>query len=58
MKRISHSHSFISSQIRLDELSLPEYKLVFCLMLRHVNVGRIYSSIAEDLKFDWSVQIT
>ena len=27
-------------------------------MLRRVDLGRIYSSIAQDLKFDWSTQIT
>ena len=27
-------------------------------MLRRKNVGRIYSSIAIDLKFDWSIQAT
>ena len=27
-------------------------------MLRRVDLGRVYSSIAEDLKFDWSTQIT
>ena len=35
-----------------------KYKLVFCLVLRCINVGRTYSSLAKDLKFDWSLQIT
>ena len=39
-------------------LNSRECKLVFCLVLRRVNVGRIYSSIAKDLKFDWSIQVT
>ena len=28
------------------------------LVLRRVNVGRIYSSITKDLKLDWSIQVT
>ena len=58
MKRISCSHYFIYSQIWLTALSLFECKLVFCLVLRRVYVGRIYSSIAKDLKFDWPIQVT
>ena len=58
MKRISGLPNFISPQIQLTALSLRECKLVFCLVLRRVNVGRIYSSIAADLKFDWSIQVT
>ena len=30
----------------------------FSLVLRRVNVGRIYSSIAKDLKFNWLIQVT
>ena len=29
-----------------------------CSVLRRVYVMRIYSSIAKDLKFDWSIQVT
>ena len=32
--------------------------LVFCLVLRRVNVGRIHSLITKDLKIDWSIQVT
>ena len=42
MKRISGSHHLISLKIRLAALSLRECKLVFCLVLRHVNVRRIF----------------
>ena len=35
-----------------------ECKLVFCSVLGGVYVGRIYSSNAKDLKFDWSIQVT
>ena len=42
----------------LTALFLGECKLVFCSVLQHVYVGRIYSSIAQNLKFDWSVQVT
>ena len=31
---------------------------VFCSVLRRVDLGRIYSSIAQDLKSDWSTHIT
>ena len=58
MKRISHSHHIVSSQTRLTTLPLRECKLVFCLVLRRLNVGRIYGSIARDLKFDWPIQVT
>ena len=57
-KRISVSHHFISSQIRLPALSLRECKLIFRLVLWGINVGRIYSSITNNLKFDWSIQVT
>ena len=58
MKRISHSHHFISSQTQLTTLPLRECRLVFCLVLRRLNIGRIYGSIARDPKFDWSIQVT
>ena len=58
MKQIPGSHHFIFSQIWQTALSLCECKLVFCLVLRRVNVGRICSSIAKDLKFDCSIQVT
>ena len=49
-----------SSLHRSDQLHCiyVKCKLVFCLVLRRVNVGRIYSSIAKDLKFDWSIPDT
>ena len=50
---------FINStphHVRLSALSLCEWKLVFCSVLRGVYVGRIYSLIAKDLKFDWSIR--
>ena len=61
MKQISGSHHCISSQIRLNTLCEMLYvkcRLAFCLVLRPVNVERIYGSIPKDLKFDWSIQFT
>ena len=63
MKRISGSHYFlICSQIRLTALSLTlvctSTWMEVCSVLRRVYVMRIYSSIAKDLKFDWSIQVT
>ena len=65
MKRISGSHYFphlftnsTSVHPSLTALSLAECKLTFCSVLQRVYVGRIYSSIAQNLKFDWSVQVT
>ena len=62
---LAHTTFLICSQIRLTALSislrrahLREWKLVFCLVLWRVYVKRIYSSIAKDLKFDWSIQVT
>ena len=44
---------------KYDELcSLCECKLVFCSVLRRLYVGRIYSSIAKESKFDWSIRVT
>ena len=65
MKRISGSHHFphlftnsTSVHPSLTALSLAECKLTFCLVLQRVYVGRIYSSTAQNLKSDWSVQVT
>ena len=38
--------------------ALCEYKFVFCLVLRRVYEGRINTSILQNLKFDWSIQVT
>ena len=42
---------------RTCKWSLHEFKLI-CSVLRRVDVGKIYSLIAQNLKFDWSIQIT
>ena len=55
---LSHSTPSICSQIGQTVLSLCECKLVFCSVIRRVYVGRIYSSIAKDSQFDWSIQVT
>ena len=39
-------------------MSLWECRLVFCLVLLQVYAGRTYNSIAKDLQFDWSIQVT
>ena len=64
MKRISGSHYFFhlstnstSQHLPVTALSLHVFKLL-CSVLRRVNIGRIYSLIAWNLKFDWSIQIT
>ena len=65
MKRISGFHYFLymftnltSQHVLVTTLSLfYEGKLV-CSVLRRVDLGRIYSSIAQDLKLDWWTQIT
>ena len=58
MNFLAHTTPFVCSQIRLTALSLYEFKSVFCSALRRVYVGRIHSSIAKILKFDWSMQVT
>ena len=65
MKRISGSHYFLdlfknptNCYLLLQCTHLREWKLVFCSVLRRVYVRRIYSSIAKDLKSDWSIQVT
>ena len=58
MKRIPGSYHFISSHIRLTALFLREMQVSFLFGVRRVNVRRIYGSIAKDLKFDWSIQVT
>ena len=58
MNFLAHTTSFVCSQVRLIALSLCECKSGFCSVLRRVYVGRIYSSIAKILKFDWSMQVT
>ena len=65
MKRISGFHYFLymftnltSQHVLVTTLSLfYEGKLV-CSVLRRVDLGRICSSIAQDLKLDWLTQIT
>ena len=61
MKRISGRQYFLHlstnstlQEFPLTELSLCECKLVFCSVLRCVYVGRIYCSIGQSLKLDWS----
>ena len=65
MKRISGSHYFLdlftnptNCYLLLRCTHLREWKLVFCSVFRRVHVRRIYSLIAKDLKFDWSIQVT
>ena len=65
MKRISGSHCFLhlftnstTQHVSLTALSLSEHKLNFCLVLQRVYVWKMYSSIALNLKFDWSLQTT
>ena len=65
MKRISGSHYFFdlftnptNCYLLLRCAHLREWKLVFCSVLRRVYIRRIYSLIAKDLKFDWSIQVT
>ena len=41
----------------LTTLSLFESKLV-CSVHQRVDIGRIYSSLAQNLEFDWSIHIT
>ena len=64
MKRFSGSlyffHLFTNSalqQLPITALSVHKCKLV-CSVLWRVEVGRIYSSITQNLKFDWSLNIT
>ena len=54
----THTTSFLCLQIRLTILSLRECKSVFCSVVRRVYVGKIYSSPAKILKFDWSMHVT
>ena len=58
MNFLTHTTSFVCSKIRLIALSLCECKSVFCSVIRHVYVRKIYSSIPKKLKFDWSIQVT
>ena len=62
IKRISGSHYllllFTNSALQHvpvpNYISLLECKLVYSV-LRHVDIGRIYSSITQSFKFDWSI---
>ena len=54
----THTTSFLCLQIRLTILPLRECKSVFCSVVRRVYVGKIYSSPAKILKFDWSMHVT
>ena len=63
MKQVSGSHYFLCPftdltllHFPVTVLSLREWKLVRSV-LRHIDVGRIYSSIARNLNFDWSIQV-
>ena len=58
MNFLAHTTSFVCSKIRLTALSLCKCKSVFCSVIRHVYVRKIYSSIPKKLKFDWSMQVT
>ena len=58
MNFLVHTTSFVCSKIRLTALSLCEFQSVFCSVIRHVYVRKIYSSIPKKLKFDWSMQFT
>ena len=64
MKRISGSHNFLhlftnstSQLVQVTALSQHEIKVV-CPVPRRLHIGRIYSSIEQNLKFDWSIEIT
>ena len=64
MERISGSHYFrhlpanpTLQHLPVTALSLYECKLVSSVF-RGVNVGRIYSSVAQNVELDWSIQIT
>ena len=46
-----------SQHVSVTTLSLFECKLV-CWVLRRVDIGIIYSLIAQNLKFNWSILIT
>ena len=57
---LAHTTFVICSQINLFLIRLAllrGWKLVFCSALRRVYVRRNYSSIAKDLKFNWSIQV-
>ena len=65
MKQISRSHYFLylltssaSQYLRLTALFPCDCKLVFCSVLWRIQVGGIYSFIGQNLKFDWSMQVT
>ena len=58
MKRVSDSHRFFHLFTNSTPRHLSEYKLIPCSMLQHAYVDRIYSLIAQSLKFDWSAQVT
>ena len=64
MKRFSGSHYFLhlftnsaSQQLPITALSVHKCRLV-CSVLWRVEIGRIYSSITQNLKFNWSLNIT
>ena len=60
-KFLPHTTSLSCSQINLFLIRfahLRAWKLVFCSVLRRVYVRRIYRSIAKDMKFNWSIQVT
>ena len=53
MNELSGSHYFL----RLFT-STTNCAISFFSVPRRVYVGRIYSSIAKDLEFDWTIQVT
>ena len=53
MNELSGSHYFL----RLFT-STANCAISFFSVPRRVYVGRIYSSIAKDLEFDWTIQVT
>ena len=63
MKQVSGSHYLLCPftdltllHFPVTALSLRKWKLVRSV-LRHIDVERIYSSIARNLNFDWSMQV-
>ena len=68
IKGISGSHYFLHLFSNSTSIYVPGTALslfyecmlifVFCSVLQRVDLGRIYSSIAQYLEFDWSTQIT
>ena len=56
---LSGSHHFLRLFTNTTNYTISLWmQASFCLVPRHVYLGRIYSSIPKDLKFDRSIQVT